>query len=118
MNLPRFPRLRFGSGLRLFGLAAALLLVCQPALAEKRVALVLGNSAYQNVAPLPNPVNDGAVIAATLKEAGFDVVDSRHDLRRPRRAARCAILPIAPAMPISPWSITPATAWRSTAPTI
>ena len=71
-------------------LAAALLLVCQPALAEKRVALVLGNSAYQNVAPLPNPVNDGAVIAATLKDAGFDVVDSRHDLpaAETRRALR------------------------------
>ena len=37
----------------------ALLLVCQPAFAEKRVALVLGNSAYQNVPPLTNPVNDG-----------------------------------------------------------
>jgi len=61
-------------------LAALLLLVCQPALAAKRVALVLGNSAYQNVAPLPNPVHDGAVIAAKLKEAGFDIVDSRHDL--------------------------------------
>src|ERR1700680_4016363 len=62
-------------------LAAVLLLgLCRPALAEKRVALVLGNSAYQNVAPLPNPVNDSAVIAATLKDAGFDVVDSRHDL--------------------------------------
>ena len=61
-------------------LAAALLLVCQPAFAGKRVALVLGNSAYQNVAPLPNPVNDGAVIAAKLKEAGFDVVDFRRDL--------------------------------------
>ncbi len=60
--------------------AAALLLVCQPAWAEKRVALVLGNSAYQNVAKLPNPVNDGAVIAATLKNAGFDVVESRRDL--------------------------------------
>ena len=36
-----------------------------------RVALVLGNSAYQNVAQLPNPVNDGAIIAAKLKEAGF-----------------------------------------------
>jgi uncharacterized caspase-like protein len=66
--------------LRRFLLAAVLLLACQPAFAAKRVALVLGNSAYQNVAPLPNPVNDGAVIAATLKDAGFDVVDSRHDL--------------------------------------
>ena len=72
-------------------LAAVLLLgVCQPAFADKRVALVLGNSAYQNVAPLPNPVNDGAMIAATLKDAGFDVVDSRHDLSaiETRRALR------------------------------
>src|SRR6476619_37286 len=60
--------------------AAAFLLVSEPAFAEKRVALVLGNSAYRNVAPLPNPVNDGATIAATLKDAGFDVGDSRHDL--------------------------------------
>jgi uncharacterized caspase-like protein len=76
--------------LRRFFLAAALLLVCQPAFAGKRVALVLGNSAYQNVAPLPNPVNDGAVIAATLTQAGFDVVDSRHDLpaAETRRALR------------------------------
>jgi uncharacterized caspase-like protein len=39
------------------------------------VALVLGNSAYQNVPQLTNPINDGAVVAATLKAAGFDVVD-------------------------------------------
>ena len=52
----------------------------QPAFAEKRVALVLGNSAYQNAPALANPVNDGSVIAAKLTEAGFDVVDSRHDL--------------------------------------
>jgi uncharacterized caspase-like protein len=73
-----------------FFLAAVLLLMCQPAFAEKRVALVLGNSAYQNVPPLANPVNDGAVIAATLKDAGFEVVDSRHDLpaAETRRALR------------------------------
>src|SRR6202047_2166430 len=72
---------RFGfPGFCGFLLAAALLLLCQPAHAEKRVALVLGNSAYKNAPPLPNPVNDGAMIAATLKNAGFDVVDSRSDL--------------------------------------
>jgi uncharacterized caspase-like protein len=73
-----------------FFLPAALVLLCQPAFAEKRVALVLGNSAYQSVPPLPNPVNDGAVIATTLKSAGFDVVDSRHDLpaAETRRALR------------------------------
>ena len=71
-------------------LAAALLLVCQPAFADKRVALILGNSAYLNAPPLANPVNDGALIAARLKEAGFDVVDSRRDLSalQTRRALR------------------------------
>ncbi|MBR1244746.1 caspase family protein [Bradyrhizobium sp. AUGA SZCCT0240] len=70
--------------------AAALLAVCQPAFAEKRVALVLGNSAYRNVPQLANPVNDSAKIAATLREAGFDVVDSRRDLpaAETRRALR------------------------------
>ncbi|MCA1454774.1 caspase family protein [Bradyrhizobium sp. BRP22] len=68
------------SGLHRFVLTLFLLLTCQPAFAEKRVALVLSNSVYQNVAPLPNPVNDGALIAATLKDAGFDVVDFRRDL--------------------------------------
>src|ERR1700709_520778 len=70
--------------------AAALLLVSEPALAGKAVALVLGNSAYQNVAPLPNPANDSAKMAATLKDAGFDVVDSRRDLpaAETRRALR------------------------------
>ena len=67
-------------GWRRFVLAALLLLACQPAWADKRVALVLGNSAYQNVARLPNPVNDADRIATTLKQAGFDIVDSRHDL--------------------------------------
>ena len=64
--------------------------VCQPAFAEKRVALVIGNAVYQNVPRLPNPVNDGATIASTLKNAGFDVVDSRHDLTAAdtRRALR------------------------------
>src|ERR1700712_1304398 len=70
--------------------AAALLLVSEPALAEKRVALVLGNSAYQNVAPLTNPANDSAKRAAPLKDAGFDVVASRRDLpaAETRRALR------------------------------
>ena len=71
-------------------LATALLLTGGPAFAEKRVALVIGNAAYQNVPRLPNPVNDGNTIATTLKNAGFDVVDSRHDLpaSETRRALR------------------------------
>ncbi|MDE2603995.1 MAG: caspase family protein [Bradyrhizobium sp.] len=84
MNLSALRILR-----RLF-LAAIVLLVCQPAWAGRRVALVIGNSAYQNAPPLPNPVNDSAMIAATLRDAGFDVVDSRRDLAavEMRRALR------------------------------
>jgi hypothetical protein len=45
-----------------------------PALAEgKRVALVIGNSTYQNVPTLPNPANDAADIAAALNRLGFVV---------------------------------------------
>ena len=53
----------------------------QPAFAEKRVALVLGNSAYQNVNRLANPANDSGAISETLKSAGFDVVDLKRDLK-------------------------------------
>ena len=76
---------------RRFLLAASLLFVAgQPAFAEKRVALVIGNAVYQNVPRLPNPVNDGVTVASTLKDAGFDVVDSRHGLTAAdtRRALR------------------------------
>ena len=61
-------------------LAVALMFAAGPAFAGKRVALVLANSDYQHAPSLANPVNDGAVMATTLKDAGFDVVDSRHDL--------------------------------------
>ncbi len=65
-------------------------LLAQPAWAAKRVALVIGNSGYQSVAQLANPANDAAAIAAVLKEAGFDLVESRRDLKIPemRRVLR------------------------------
>jgi uncharacterized caspase-like protein len=54
-------------------LAAALLLAAT-AQAEKRVALVVGNSAYKEAGKLANPVNDANEIAAALKAAGFEVI--------------------------------------------
>lgn len=46
------------------------------AVAEGRLALVIGNSAYQTVPPLPNPANDAHAMAAFLTSAGFDVTSA------------------------------------------
>ena len=49
---------------------------------EKRLALVIGNAAYRNVAPLVNSVNDARDIAEKLKSLKFEVLlatDARHD---------------------------------------
>jgi hypothetical protein len=78
---------------RLNALVVAVLALCfasQSALAEKRVALVIGNSNYQNVAPLTNPANDATAIAEMFRRASFDVVESRRDLKymEMRRALR------------------------------
>ena len=41
--------------------------------AERRVALVIGNSAYANAAPLRNPGNDASDMADALRKVGFEV---------------------------------------------
>jgi uncharacterized caspase-like protein len=48
--------------------------------APKRVALVIGNSAYQNVAKLANPMKDATAITNMFKKAGFDWVQMRQDV--------------------------------------
>ena len=64
----------------LSALTLILLSAANPAFADKRVAMVIGNSAYKNVNQLPNPSKDAASIGEMLKKAGFDVVDSRQDV--------------------------------------
>ena len=44
------------------------------AVADKRVALVVGNSAYVNVARLANPANDARLMADTVRRLGFALV--------------------------------------------
>jgi uncharacterized caspase-like protein len=62
-------------------LAVCLFLVMtSAALADKRVALVVGNSAYQKVGQLPNPAHDGGAIGALFKVMAFDVVEAKTDL--------------------------------------
>src|SRR6185312_12164350 len=57
---------------------------------DKRVAFVVGNSNYQNVVALANPVNDADAIADLFRKAAFDLVESRRDLKNTdmRRALR------------------------------
>jgi TPR repeat protein len=68
-----------------------LLGLASPAFAEKRVALVIGNSAYQNVAPLENPVNDAALMADTLKGLGFSLTGNGAQLNLDKRALDDAV---------------------------
>ncbi|HEY3025165.1 MAG TPA: caspase family protein [Pyrinomonadaceae bacterium] len=42
----------------------------------RRIALVIGNGAYKNAAPLKNPPNDARDMAATLKQLGFTVASA------------------------------------------
>ena len=44
------------------------------AFADRRVALVVGNSKYQKVTPLPNPSNDATDVANVLRSLEFDVI--------------------------------------------
>jgi len=64
--------------------------LASPAFAEKRVALIVGNSGYEKVAKLGNPANDSAVVAEALRSSGFVNVDLRRDLKvaEMRRALR------------------------------
>jgi uncharacterized caspase-like protein len=54
---------------------AGFLFSADAAFADKRVAFVVGNSAYKNVAPLPNPAVDAKSMAKLLRNVGFDVVE-------------------------------------------
>jgi formylglycine-generating enzyme required for sulfatase activity len=66
----------------------AMLILAAPALAEPRIALVIGNSKYSGDLPkLANPANDADLMATTLKGLGFDVQRVQDaDLTRMKRA--------------------------------
>ena len=56
------------------------MLFATAAAADRRVALVIGNSAYKNASSLANTINDSTAIAKLFKSVGFEVVLSRNDL--------------------------------------
>ena len=52
-----------------------MLLSANSAMADKRIAFVVGNGAYKNVAQLPNPPVDAKAMAGVLRNVGFEVVE-------------------------------------------
>jgi len=48
----------------------------------RRIALIIGNGAYKNVHPLDNPPHDAKLIAAALRDVGFQAVTLSGDLTR------------------------------------
>jgi tetratricopeptide (TPR) repeat protein len=64
--------------------AAATALVLKKPVVDfgRRVALIIGNSGYRSVAPLPNAATDGEVLAKALRDDGFQVVTYQRDATR------------------------------------
>src|SRR5437867_2689676 len=64
--------------LAILGLLVAFTIGVAPcaASAEQRIALVLGNAAYE-AGPLKTTANDAGLIAQTLEAAGFEVIGAR-----------------------------------------
>jgi uncharacterized caspase-like protein len=48
----------------------------------RRVALLIGNGGYEHVPTLPNAKNDASALAAALRNAGFQSVTLKTDLKR------------------------------------
>lgn len=66
-----------------------LILMVGPAGAAKRIALLIGNSAYQHSGELENPQNDAQLIASALRHAGFEVtIQTDADLKTLKEAFR------------------------------
>ena len=64
------------------GVVVSLLAAAQPAWAEKRVALVIGNDDYKNVPKLQKAVNDARAMGNTLKQLGFTVMVAENQNRQ------------------------------------
>src|SRR5712671_2338875 len=59
---------------------SSMVLVPATALADKRVALVVGNSSYQAVPQLSNPSRDASSVAKMFRDAGFDSVEIQQNV--------------------------------------
>ncbi|WP_065751084.1 caspase family protein [Bradyrhizobium paxllaeri] len=61
-----------------------------PARAEKRVALLVGNNAYENIPRLQTAVNDARAVGTALRKLGFSVISVENQSRRAMSEAMLA----------------------------
>ena len=71
---------------RTLSISLLFVLLALPGGAAERVALVIGNGAYQR-APLANPVNDARDMKAALEAVGFQVAYLENGTERQMKAA-------------------------------
>lgn len=67
--------------MRIFILALLLSLLYTPLAHAKRIALVIGNNAYDNVGKLQKAINDANAIADTLEKLEFEVIRGKNASR-------------------------------------
>lgn len=72
--VPRFSGEAMRHVMLAFFAALVVSLLVAPASAQRRVALVIGNSAYREVSALPNRRHDAEDVAAALKRIGFETI--------------------------------------------
>jgi Caspase domain len=63
-----------------FLLMVLLIITAEATVSAKRVALIIGNGVYANATTLKNPPSDAKLVAASLRQAGFDDVQIKTDL--------------------------------------
>jgi hypothetical protein len=85
--------------LPLFAMMVAMAVSSCPAFAEKRVALVVGNSAYQNISRLDNPRSDAQLMATTLRGLGFTLVGDAAQLDLDKASLDLAVQKFGAALP-------------------
>jgi len=72
---------------------AAVLIATTPATAQKRVALIIGNSTYLHAPKLPNTGNDADAVAILFRDLGFDIVQSFANVPASEMRVRSATFP-------------------------
>jgi len=77
---------------KFIALSIMVLLTIAATAQQKRVALIIGNAAYQHGGALKNPVNDAKLMAQTLREPGFACGQGTEFIKESTPICRLAVI--------------------------